>query len=748
MLSGKFINCYGLKDFDMHEINLTTCNKAIIYAPNGVMKTSLSKVFEDISKGKPTSDRIFRDLPTSYMINYYTTTFKSDALAATDRVYVVNSFAEKLELPNDTMSTLLADETTRRAYDILMAEFSTEIKEFEANIAALSGLTKPKVKGQLIVDLELPSTADWPDIFVKLVGLMADYTSLAFLDSIKYADLFNAKTMAIYSNTVFLASVEQYIDKLNELIKDNPILSNGFNDYNAEELSKTLEKHNLFNAHHAILLKDGTTTVTDIEEWKRQVNAQLYEIYGKPELSKAFSDLKKLLTNNAEGNKLRNIIVANRAIIPYLAAPKLLCIQLWLHYMNSLGKGFRVYSDKITVFNERIKGLYEQASAQTVIWIGVVEEFNRRFKVPFEVKIANKANYLLKDEAPSMYFTYTRGKGTSDEKSADYGKEELMPTLSMGERRAMYILYILFDLERIKRNAIASASKYLIIADDIADSFDYKNKYAIIEYLNDLSLITNIDLIVLTHNFDFYRTIMTRLSVARGNCYIVQKNDDDLLSMSQFKYRNDFFNKVIINSIKDGQIGSDDKKKYLISSIPFYRNLCEYMLREDDYLKLTCFIHVKTAPLDTKTLKLSDIWGIIGPLFGLDALNIAHDELYINALKRNAIAVSAYLGDEVFLENKILIAIAIRLETEIFLESMLSANGHTHFESTSVQTRVWSNLANPYLSLKQKEIIGAVNLMTPESIHLNSFMYEPIIDMSDWMLKELYTDVLALHSHV
>jgi len=28
--------------------------------------------------------------------------------------------------------------------------------------------------------------------------------------------------------------------------------------------------------------------------------------------------------------------------------------------------------------------------------------------------------------------------------------------------------------------------------------------------------------------------------------------------------------------------------------------------------------------------------------------------------------------------------------------------------------------------------------MTPENIHFNSFMYEPIIDMSDGHLKQLY----------
>ena len=46
MLNGHFENCYGLKQFNLPNINFARCNKAIIYAPNGVMKSSLSKVFE------------------------------------------------------------------------------------------------------------------------------------------------------------------------------------------------------------------------------------------------------------------------------------------------------------------------------------------------------------------------------------------------------------------------------------------------------------------------------------------------------------------------------------------------------------------------------------------------------------------------------------------------------------------------------------------------------------------------------
>jgi len=41
-------------------------------------------------------------------------------------------------------------------------------------------------------------------------------------------------------------------------------------------------------------------------------------------------------------------------------------------------------------------------------------------------------------------------------------------------------------------------------------------------------------------------------------------------------------------------------------------------------------------------------------------------------------------------------------------------------------------------------ILERVILMTPENIHLNSFMYEPIIDMSDEHLRQLYLDLQKL----
>ena len=746
MLSGHFKNCYGLKQFNLQNINFSRCNKALIYAPNGVMKSSLSKVFDDISKGATTCDRIFQNVVSNYSVTHYTSRYVYSSAnrtqpTATDRIYVVNTFNNSFEFTKETVSTLLADETTRNAYNVLMAQFSGEIIQIEEKLRVLNGLTKSQIKGKLITDLGLTGTADWTDIFEKLNELYATRRTFEYLNDCTYSELFNDKAMAVYGKQEFLNSIEEYISSLNILLENNPILNDRFTDRNAETLGKEMAKHNLFNAQHTICLKDGTTVIHSLEEWNFVVNEQLDRLYSSPELSTVFQKLKKMLTSNGEVSRLRDIIVAHREIIPALSDIPALKVQTWLDCFSKLDMSFDDYYRNISQYTAQIKVLYEQASAQSARWQTVVNKFNRRFRVPFEVRIENKANFLLKDEAPNLSFKYTRGMIA--QQSATLKKDDLMVSLSTGEKRALYLLYILFDLERIRQQATAGGGQFLIVADDIADSFDYKNKYAIIEYLNDLGNTSGIDLLILTHNFDFYRTVKLRLGVARNHCYIAQRDEEGIVSITEFKYQKDFFKNVVIKDIKDGNIINDDKKKLLISSIPFYRNLCEYSGKEVEYSRLTCFLHLKTTPLDTLTVKISDLWNLINPFLNNTTFSGA-DEDYYTAVTRVANTCVADNTNEVLLDNKLFIAIAIRLLTEKFMKNTLISNGKACSDADSNQTRKWFNQVKRFLTPAQISVIEEVNLITPESIHLNSFMFEPLIDISNWALKDLYTRVTNL----
>lgn len=99
--------------------------------------------------------------------------------------------------------------------------------------------------------------------------------------------------------------------------------------------------------------------------------------------------------------------------------------------------------------------------------------------------------------------------------------------------------------------------------------------------------------------------------------------------------------------------------------------------------------------------------------------------------------------DPVAIENKIVLSIACRLKTEHFLKNRILANGgmEENLECSSNQLKVWTEIYKEKVpDDENRSLVEQVNMMTPEFIHLNSFMYEPLIDLSINHLLELYQE--------
>ena len=105
--------------------------------------------------------------------------------------------------------------------------------------------------------------------------------------------------------------------------------------------------------------------------------------------------------------------------------------------------------------------------------------------------------------------------------------------------------------------------------------------------------------------------------------------------------------------------------------------------------------------------------------------------------------------DEIHIENKIVFAAAIRLKAEDYMisklkQAMLIEDFNIFYNritsnQTSELTKKFEEQCSPSSDIQL--LIKEVNLITPENIHLNSFMFEPLIDMSVWRLKKLYQDI-------
>lgn len=137
----------------------------------------------------------------------------------------------------------------------------------------------------------------------------------------------------------------------------------------------------------------------------------------------------------------------------------------------------------------------------------MIDIFNSRFFVPFKLTAKNRVSVILGGE-PMLRLGFTFEDGAD---KADVDKPTLMQALSTGEKKALYVLNIIFEVEARRK----AGQETIFIIDDIADSFDYKNKYAIIQYLMDIAEEPHFKQIILTHNFDFFRTVNSRFPVRK-----------------------------------------------------------------------------------------------------------------------------------------------------------------------------------------------------------------------------------------
>jgi hypothetical protein len=251
-------------------------------------------------------------------------------------------------------------------------------------------------------------------------------------------------------------------------------------------------------------------------------------------------------------------------------------------------------------------------------------------------------------------------------------------------------------------------------------------------------------MIILTHNFDFYKTIKKRLESVNnweGNLKAVKSATDVCLVAGE---KQDVFPMLRKNYATC--------EKSFISCIPFVRNLIEYTVGNNNtnYLVLTSLLHIKPANTianikETKEHTTGEVLSIFNSVFCLN-------EVLLDATKKVYDLVVS-IADEIIqtneavldLKSKLCLSIAIRYKAEDFIiKKLTDVNFHSNIQ-TKETGKVIGQYKKEFPNNKDEiEIFERVNLMTAENLHLNSFMYEPLMDLSEDHLRTLYTDVSGL----
>lgn len=716
-------NCYGIGSLK-YDLNLNRNGSCLLYAPNGTMKTSFTKTIKQLINGKKPEDSIFKERPTSAEITI-------DGIAINkDNTYV---FDEKKEDGETSISTFLANKELKAEYDDIFEGLNNQWNDLTRAIASIS--RSSDCGKEIYLTFRQGNKESMFECLERLFNEYFEGKNTAYpLYTFKYNDVFDTngdgpiKTFISNNQKV----INQYFNDYEQLIGNSTLFTSGkdsFGTYHASQLLDSVQDGRFFIAHHKLILRDGTE-VEDKESLQNIISSEINKVLTDKKLKKGFDKLEKALQRNTVLRAFKDVITQNPILITKLTDYENFRKEVLLGYIQKNIDQFSSFIDRYRANKPKIALIIQEAKKDVAAWNNIINLFNSRFFVPFKVEIENQKDVILNLDTPALKFTYKEVGGDEKEENID----NLVKVLSVGEQRAFYILENLFEIEARK----AIGQETLIILDDVADSFDYKNKYAIVEYLADLISANNFEVIILTHNFDFYRTVSSRLNP--DSLLFVIKNKDRVINLYQGIYRTDIISSKFIKKI--------DQKRQFLALIPFTRNLIEYSDGDesDDYMTLTKCLHKME---DTDIIKMDDIWSIFQRhLFGTKDKTITFGaEKFLDVVFKEADQIMRE-DNEIELADKLVLSMAIRLKSEHIVSTLLSEIEKKEINPRKNRTGQLVKLVKRYHPDKGELILimGQVVMFTSENIHFNNFMFEPLVDISILHLKSLYSKVLEYES--
>ncbi|MFA5197324.1 MAG: hypothetical protein WC437_02765 [Patescibacteria group bacterium] len=727
----KFENIYGIKELSLTNpfgrINL-------IYASNGLMKSSFANAIKDISTGKIPSDRIFKSRIPQYDISILNKQFTEANKDILDGVIVFKhddyeflKFKDKEAL----ISKLVISTALKKKY-------SDEKTGYQSVIVAIENLSdsicdlligghapknKETVLGSLVDVLQCHSS--WRELILTLSDDLKKYETLNNYD---FFQLFNDKTEAFLSKKDIQKKLNGYVKTYNNKLTSK-IFSGRFGPAEIERLRALLIEIGYFEAGHQLFFANEKY-VQNSKELEDFISKYEAEILKDADVKKEYLDIVTLLEKNKDTREFRDIIKEDPTLLVRLADTHKLKEELIETKLSPIGSRIKEVKQLITDKEGLLKNLLKEAESEGKSWKKIVKKFNERFSVPFTVNIDDLSNTVLGLKMPEFIFKFV-----DKDEEEQISEEILKGTLSTGEKRALAVLHLLFDVEYAKNNS----KDILIVLDDIVDSFDYRNKYSLVEYINEMLSNTDTNCIIMTHNYDFFRTCRQRLKHLGAETWIAYETSRGKIRIQHFT------GNITANGLnlfcdwaKQVSDNCDSNECKAIALIPVVRNLLEIDKRKVGYEKLTALLHYSKG--ETDKIKFGDIKDILSQCVEIDIETIK-DRLVFNEILKLANNITSN-SQNLNLEDKLLLAMAIRLKAEEYMQKIFDKNS-VSFTTTSNQTIVMFEKLNSLhlLTDGEKEILSTVIITTPDFIHVNSFMYEPLIDVSIPELVSLYNKV-------
>ena len=707
--------CFGIKKFQT-KLNFTK-NTVGIYASNGLMKSSLANTFLN-----------YENLETEYKkepkadIKIDNNNFNSD------NSLVIETFdfdLSKIDSDLEDSTNLLLNNDLKNKYDEIKKDEKEKLKKI--NIEKDSGYKTQKSFLNALEDIfnmplheiinankdkfENPETID--------EGLLKIDIKKFFVQSLK----------EILDDSDIKKNFSSYIEK----VKSLGFFTEDFNDISFLRIKKTLEENMFFSVvgnKIIIVSKNGEerifNSIKEVEEFLRESFNEIYQkIAEKLDGKKETEGLKEVLDKNSEILKdLEDFDSAKKKYFLY-------------HLINKSNECLE-YLSSIENNKTQIDNLKENAKEDIANWKKVLKVFHERFSLPIQIDIDSdeklKSTFEGDDSIPKFKI-----KALKEDYKEEKRKMGELNFLSTGEKKSLHILRAIYDIEEVKK----SEEDILIVLDDIVDSFDYKNKHAFLQYLKDLKNCKNLYFLILTHNFDFFRNLLNKDIFDGENQHIAKSEKGEIILE---KFEKDFIKNPFKNLFNEEEKSGIE----IVTLIACLRSIMELKGTNGENLKkLTKMLHLQGGSND---IKFNDLESIYKEEEG--GKNLILEKECKNSIEGKSmyefiIEVCKKIEDKNIKEDnlfdKIVFSIGIRLCVEKFIINKFELKLEK-IENT--EKEIWQKYSDNTFweeaDENKRKIFNKARISTTDYIHINTFMYEPLIDQPAENLKELFKNASNL----
>ena len=327
-LSIKLNYCYGIGNFN-HDFSYyggnTPCKVHLIYAANGIMKSSFTKTFQSLQNNNPSEikDHINNSVKSNNEIYAYNEDGKKQKILSAE-ICAIPSFYDQNQGLNGFVdnsskhaTSLLVDPKLKNEFDTIYTEIKDKEIVLLKSLAILSRLKEPDLALKEI--LEVFNNGNVLELLIDLRDKLELYSDDLDLYDLDYSIIFATTVLdVIDKDPNFQQKLDEYLERYNQLIQESRYFREGvFDLINQEDIQKTLEKNKFFQAEHSLYLHDKTQgsdnrQVFSLEEMQEVFNEEYFKIINEKELKKRFEEIKKILNRNPDLRNFKTTIERKR----------------------------------------------------------------------------------------------------------------------------------------------------------------------------------------------------------------------------------------------------------------------------------------------------------------------------------------------------------------------------------------------------------------------------------------------------